>query len=77
MVVADNLETHTQGGFFCNFSTAQRFCRFCNCRKFQLKQNLTISNLVLRTKTAYDNNLLAVEEDPNLAALHGLKNLHL
>ena len=33
MVVADNLAAHALGVFFCNFSTVQRFCRFCNAAK--------------------------------------------
>ena len=53
MVVADNLAAHALGGFFCNFSTVQRFCRFCNCRKYELHENLPIKNFVLRTKIRY------------------------
>ena len=49
-VVADNLAAHAQGGFFCNFLTVQRFCRFCNCRKNELHENLSIKNFVLRNK---------------------------
>ena len=30
MVIADNLAAHALGCFFCNFSTVQRFWRFCN-----------------------------------------------
>ena len=37
MVIADNLAAHALGGFFSNFSTIQRFCTFCNCRKSQLQ----------------------------------------
>ena len=62
MVIADNLAAHALGGFFCNFSTVQRFCRFCNCRKSQLDENLPVSTFVLRTKNACDNNLRAVLE---------------
>ena len=74
MIIADNLAAHALGGFFCNFSTVQRFCRFCNCRKSQLDENLPLSTFVLRTKNAYDNNLRAVLEDPNLAVLYGIKD---
>ena len=49
MVVADNLAAHALGGFFYNFSTVETFCRFCNCRKNELRENLTIKNFVLRT----------------------------
>ena len=71
MVVADGLAAHALGGFFCNLSIVQRFWRFCNCRKSQLDENLPFSTFVLRTKNAYDNNLRAVLEDPNLALLYG------
>ena len=74
MIIADNLVAHALGGFFCNFSTVERFCRFCNCRKSQLYENLPVSTFVLRTKNAYDNNLRAVLEDPNLAVLYGIKD---
>ena len=33
IVVADNLAAHALGGFFCNFSTVQRFCRFVTTAK--------------------------------------------
>ena len=74
MIIADNLVAHALGGFFCNFSTVERFCRFCNCRKSQLYENLPVSTFVLRTKNAYDNNLRAVLEDPNLVVLYGIKD---
>ena len=74
MIIADNLVAHALGGFFCNFSTVERFCRFCNCRKSQLYENLPVSTFVLRTKNAYDNNLRAVLEDQNLAVLYGTKD---
>ena len=74
MVIADNLAAYALGGFLCNFSTVQKFCRFCNCRKSQLYENLPVSTFILRTKNAYGNNLRAVLEDPNLAALYGIKD---
>ena len=42
MIVADNLAAHALGGFFCNFGTVKRFCRFCNCTKDQLAANIKI-----------------------------------
>ena len=33
MVVAHNLAAHALEGFYCNFSTVARFCRFCNCTR--------------------------------------------
>ena len=74
MIVADNLAAHDLNGFFFSFSTVQRFCRFYNCRKSQLDENLPVSFIVLRTKNVYDNNLRTVLEDPNLAVLYGIKD---
>ena len=74
MIIPDNLAAHALGGFFCNFSTVKRFCRFCNCRKSQLYENLPVLTFVLRTKNVYDNNLSAVLEDQNLAVLYGTKD---
>lgn len=39
MLAADNLAAHAQGGLFCNFSTIQKFCRFCNVFKDELKEH--------------------------------------
>ena len=38
MVVCDNLAAHALGGYFCNFSSVKRFCRFCNCTKDQIQE---------------------------------------
>ena len=67
MVIADNLAARALGGFFCNFSTVQRFCRFYNCRKCQLIENIPIGSYILRTKNAYENNLQSVEIDPKFS----------
>ena len=72
MVIADNLAALALGGFFCNFFMIQRFCRFCNIRRDQLNQRNLISKFTLRSENAYDNNVAAIEEDPNSSALYGL-----
>ena len=73
MVVADNLAAHALGGFFYNFSTVETFCRFCNCRKNELRENLAINNFVLRTKMGYENNIQCLELNPNFSSLYGIK----
>ena len=73
MVVADNLAAHAVGGFFCNFSTVQKFCLFCNITKAQQNEKIPISHFTLKTKNAYDNNIIAINEDPNLSHLYGIK----
>ena len=55
MVIADNLAAHALDGFFCNFSTVQKFCRFCSCYK-----NLPVENFILRTKEQYKNDLQSI-----------------
>ena len=73
MVVADNLAAHALGGFFCNFSTVQRFCRFCNCSQENLKANLPSSSFSLRTSEGYDNNVLNINADKTLSSVYGIK----
>ena len=73
MLIADNLAAHDIGGYFCNFSTVHRFCRFCNCRKNQLEQCLPIKTFSLRTKTGYENNIAALGTNPTYSSLYGLK----
>ena len=73
MLIADNLAAHAIGGYFCNFSTVHRFCRFCNCRKNQLEQCLPIKTFSLRTKTGYENNIVALGTNPTYSSLYRLK----
>ena len=72
MFVADNWAAHALGGFFCNFSTAQRFCRFWSITKVQQNEKIAISHFTLRIKNAYDNNIIAINEDSNLSHLYGI-----
>ena len=60
MVIADNLAADALGGFFCNFSTVQRFCRFRNIRRDQLNPRNLISKFTLRTENAYNNNIATI-----------------
>ena len=73
MAVADNLAAHALGGFFCNFSTVQRFCRFFKIRMDQLNQRNLVSNFTLRADIDFNNNIVAIEEDPDSSALYGVK----
>ena len=58
MIVADNLAAHAFGGLFVIFP--------------QYKE-IPMSHFTLRTKNAYDNNIIAINEDPNLSHLYGIK----
>ena len=71
--MADNLAEHAIGGYFWNFSTVHRFCRFCNFRKNQLEQCLPIKTFTLRTKIGYENNIVALRTNPGYSSLYGLK----
>ena len=73
MVIADNLAAHALGGFFCNFSRVRRFCRFCNCSRDQLSENIKINQVSLRTEKGYDNNIKNIEQDPSLTSVYGIK----
>ena len=70
MVVADNLAAHALGGFFCNFSTVNRFCRFCCCTQYQLTANTKLADIPLRTIAGYSNNDKIIEQDPSLCSAY-------
>ena len=50
MLVADNVAVHALGGFYCNFSTVKRFCRFCNATKQGLIDDSNRKDWVLCTR---------------------------
>ena len=72
MLIADNLAAHAIGGYFCNFSTVHRFCRFYNYCKNQLEQCLPIKTFTL-TKTGYENNIAALGTNATYSSLYALK----
>ena len=73
MIIADNLAAHALAGFYCNFSTVNRFCRFCNITKAELQEGKKISSFTLRTNTSYDKNVKDIEQLPHLASVYGIK----
>ena len=73
MIIADNLAAHALGGFFCNFSTVQRFSRHCGFTKDQLQHSETFFDFAVRTTVGYNENLLSVQDYPQLSATYGIK----
>ena len=73
MIIADNLAAHALAGFYCNFSTVNRFCWFCNITKAELQEGKKITSFTLRTNTSYDNNVKDIEQLPHLASVYGIK----
>ena len=73
MVIADNLAAHALAGFYCIFSTVNRFCRFCNITRAELQEGKKITSFSLRTNTSYDNNVKDIEQLPHLASVYGIK----
>lgn len=71
MLVADNLAAHAIGGYYQNFSTVQRFCRFCNRTKNDISNHRC--NDVIRSSKAYDAQVSEVEKEPELCKLYGIK----
>ena len=69
MLVADNLAAHAIGGYFCNFSTVDRFCRFCMVSRDEL--NDVCSEILLRSKEMYDEHVSSVQMDPTMASVYG------
>ena len=74
MLVADNLAAHGLGGFFCNFSTVQRFRRFCNATKQGLIDDSNRKDWVLRTREDYDLKIRHLLDNPLMASAYGLKS---
>ena len=48
MVIADNLAAHALGCFFENFSTVQRFCRYCMLKLSDYKDSCLFIGLLDR-----------------------------
>ena len=70
MMIADNLAAHAIGGYYCNFSTVQRFCRFCMLHRSSLN---TINDVAaLRTKDMYNDHVKTISADPSLSSLYGI-----
>lgn len=71
MVIADNLGAHAIGGYYQNFSSAERFCRVCN----RLKKDISRTDChdVIRIKEAYDAQISEIEKDTSLTKMYGIK----
>ena len=70
MVISDNLAAHALGGYFCNFSSVKRFCRFCNRTKHQIEEAILSGNFTLCTNEGNDN----IVEFPNICSVYGMKS---
>ena len=73
IAVADNVAAHALGGFYCNFSTVDRFCRFCNCTRDQLHGMLNLVTFFERTQVGYNNNTTNIETYPKMSSIYGIK----
>ena len=73
MIVADNLAAHALGGFMCNFSTVDRFCRFCTFSKKKSDPKSRATTFSLRDKEGYVNTLKVIEQDYSFSSVYGLK----
>ena len=69
---ADNLGAHEIGGFQVHFHSG-RVCRKCNIVKTDLKKHFRADLLQNRTREAYDQQVEAVQENPNLSSVYGIK----
>ena len=72
-VSIDNLAAHALAGFYCNFSTVARFCRFCNCTRDQLHGMLNLVTFFERTQVGYNNNTTNIETYPEMSSVYGIK----
>ena len=73
MVIADNLAAHALGGSFCNLSTVNHFCRYCDFSKVMLSNDFKSTEFVMRN--GYHNNVSIIEYDPDSASVYGLKSI--
>ncbi len=69
---ADNLGAHDIGGFPLNFSTVLRLCRFCTVPNGHLKDYFR-EFFDKRTIAGYDQQAAAVEQDPDLISVYGVR----
>ena len=74
MVVADNLALHALGGFFCNFNTVKKFCRFCNVSKQGQKEQPMRKDWKLRTRAGYDSNITQLVDNPEIVPAYRIKS---
>ena len=75
MVIAENLAAHAPGGFFCNFSTVNHFCRNCNFSKVMLGNKFKSTEFVMRILVeGYQNSVNIIDCDPDSASVYGLKS---
>ena len=73
MVVAGNLAVHALGGFFCRFSTVQKFCRFCNVSKNKLKGHPNEKDWILHSNDSYNYIIEQLEGNGGIASAYGIK----
>lgn len=72
MIVADNLASHSMGGFNESFS-GLRICRFCMCTSQELSEGCVPKILVERTRSCYDEHVKLIEADENLKTTYGVR----
>ncbi|ELU05191.1 hypothetical protein CAPTEDRAFT_185036 [Capitella teleta] len=73
-VAADNLAAHGLGGFFENFSSALKLCRFCNATKESMALSFDEKRFILRTSSSYDAQVKLVCQNKVLASTYGVKH---
>ena len=71
MLVADNLAARAIGGYYQNFSTVQRFSRFCIRIKDSIMDHSCDDYICMADE--YDAQVTEVEKAPELSSLYGIK----
>lgn len=72
MIVADNLGSHSIGGYFESF-TANRICRFCMCTYKNLKELHLKTDFLHRSEELYNRHLELIQNDQSLSSVYGIK----
>ena len=71
MVIADNLAAHALSGHFCNFSTVQRFCRFCLLMKNDINST-KLNSFDLRTIVDHEQHIKDINVSDDFKSLYGI-----
>lgn len=73
VILEDNLSSHALAGFQTLFNSGS-ICRFCTIKYSDFRKTIVISELRERSKEVYHHQIKYIDEDPNDAALYGLKS---
>ena len=73
-IAGDNLNSHIIGGFSASFSpNVSCPCQYCMVSNTELQEVICTDDLLLRTKSSYDEQVLEVKQVCEKASLYGIR----